>query len=211
MITLYQTEWCPYSHRVRQALTELGLTYTAVNVAADPGGRADVIAVSGQASTPVLQDGDKIFRDSDEILEYLRGTYPEPPDAGAHAAQGTWRLTSSLSLSPRAAAARLRELLEGRGLRILAELRGPEVDEHLPEEYLLLEVGVPVALAKTLEIDPLAVAQTLLPVAVVPADGGGCTVVGVDPVGQVWLLGEPPLLKVQAAVKKRLREVFREL
>ena len=35
MLTLYQSEWCPACHRVRQVLTELGLTYIAVNVAAD--------------------------------------------------------------------------------------------------------------------------------------------------------------------------------
>ena len=28
-LELWQTEWCPSSHRVRQRLTELGLTYTA--------------------------------------------------------------------------------------------------------------------------------------------------------------------------------------
>ena len=32
MLTLYQAEWCPACHRVRQVMTELGLTYTTVNV-----------------------------------------------------------------------------------------------------------------------------------------------------------------------------------
>ena len=32
MLTLYQLEWCPSCHGVRQVMTELGLTYTAVNV-----------------------------------------------------------------------------------------------------------------------------------------------------------------------------------
>jgi glutaredoxin len=39
MITLYQAEWCEYCHRVRQTLTELGLTYTAVNVPFDRSAR----------------------------------------------------------------------------------------------------------------------------------------------------------------------------
>ena len=34
MLTLYQVEWCPYCHRVRQVMTELGLTYITVNVQA---------------------------------------------------------------------------------------------------------------------------------------------------------------------------------
>jgi glutaredoxin len=35
MITFHQLEWCPDCHRVRQVMTELELTYTTVNVAAD--------------------------------------------------------------------------------------------------------------------------------------------------------------------------------
>ena len=36
---LYQAEWCPHSHRVRQKLTELGLDFTARQVEANPDGR----------------------------------------------------------------------------------------------------------------------------------------------------------------------------
>ena len=52
MITLYQTEWCPYCHRVRQALTELGLTYMAVNVPAANEDRVELIAIAGQDRGP---------------------------------------------------------------------------------------------------------------------------------------------------------------
>jgi glutaredoxin len=38
MLTLYQAEWCPYSSRVRQRFTELGVTFAAVPVPAE---RAD--------------------------------------------------------------------------------------------------------------------------------------------------------------------------
>lgn len=211
MLTLYQVEWCSYCHRVRQTLTELGLAFAAVNVAADPDQRADVIAVAGQTSVPVLLDGDKVLRDSDEILEYLYGKYPEPADAGRHAARGAWREASTLSLSPRAALARLKELLAGQGFRVVAEIKGCEIAERLPEEYVLLEVAVPVAAVRSVEIDPQAASAVLVPIVVMPAEGGGCTVAGADPVAQVWLFGEPPLTKVQTAVKKRLREVFKEL
>ena len=44
--------------------------------------------------------------------------------------------------------------------------------------------------------------------AILPAEGGSSVVATADPVGQVWLYGEPPLTKVQAAVKKRLIEVL---
>src|SRR5665647_2343330 len=188
MLTLYQVEWCPYCHRVRQVMTELGLTYITVNVQADRDKRADVMAISDQAGVPVLQDGDKVFSDSDEILEYLRSTYPAPEDAKEHAALGAWRAAGALSIAPRVALARLRQLLEEKGFKIVAQIKGPKISELLPQEYVLLEVAVPVA-----------------------ADGGGSVVATADPIGQVWLYGEPPLNKIQSAVKKRLVEVFEEL
>ena len=42
--------------------------------------------------------------------------------------------------------------------------------------------------------------------AVLPADGGGSIVATADPVGQVWLYGEPELNKIQSKVKARLAE-----
>jgi glutaredoxin/uncharacterized protein (DUF302 family) len=211
MLTFYQSEWCPYCHTVRQVMTELRLTFMAVNVAADPDERAEVVAVSGQTSVPVLQDGDRVLTDSDEIIEYLRATYPAPPDAEEHAAKGAWRAAGALSLPPRVALARLRELLEAKGFKIVTQIRGPKISEVLPKEYVLLHVAIPVAAVKAIELDPLAPAAILLPLAVMPADGGGSVVATADPVGQVWLYGEPALNKIQAAVKKRLVEVLEEL
>ncbi len=211
MITLYQVEWCPYCHRVRQVLTELGLDHLTVNVAADRDERADLMAVADQSGVPVLVDGDRVFGDSDEIIEYLRGTYPAPEDAGEHAALGAWRASSQVSLPPRAALARLRELLENKGFMIVSQIRGPKISERLPKEYTILQVAVPVAAVKALEIDPLAPTAILLPMAVVPTEDGNSVVAAADPVGQVWLYGRPELNKVQSLVKKRLAEVLKEL
>jgi glutaredoxin len=211
MLTLYQFEWCPSCHTVRQVLTELGLTYIAVNVAANREERADVMAISGQDTVPVLQDGDRVLTDSGEIIEYLQATYPVPADAEAHAASGAWRAAGALSLAPRAALAHLRELLEAKGFTIVAQIRGPKISERLPKEYVLLYVTIPVAAVKTLQIDPLAPGALLLPMAVIPADGGGSIIATADPVGQVWLYGEPELNKIQSKVKARLAEVLEEL
>jgi glutaredoxin len=211
MLTLYQSEWCAYCHRVRQALTELGLTYLTVNVAARREERADVIAVSGQDGVPMLQDGDKVFTDSDEIIEYLQSTYPVPADAEDHAASGAWRAAGALSIPPRAALAHLRELLESKGFTIISQIRGPKINERLPKEYVLLYVTIPVAAVKTVEIDPLAPGALLLPMAVMPADGGGSIIATADPVGQVWLYGEPALNRIQSKVKERLIQVLDEL
>jgi len=211
MITLYQSEWCFYSHRVRQVLTELGLTFTTVNVPAAREDRAELMAIAGQDSAPVLTDGDKIFGDSDEIIEYLRATYPAPEDADEHAAMGAWRTAMVVSLAPRAALARLRELLEEKGFLILAQIKGPRINERLPKEYAILQVTVPVAAVKALDIDPLAPAAVMFPIAVIPTEDGKSVLASADPVGQVWLYGELELRNVQAAVKKRLAEVFAEL
>jgi len=208
MLTLYQAEWCPYCHRVRQALTEFGLTYLTVNVAAGREERAELLAIADQDGVPVLVDGDKIYGDSDEIIEYLRATYPKPEDAEEHAALGAWRAAGAVSLAPRAALARLKRLLEEKGFKIVTQVKGPKISERLPKEYVLLHVAAAGAAVKTVEIDPLAPGAVLLPMAVIPAQDGTSVIATADPVGQVWLYGEPELNKVQSAVKKRLIEVL---
>ncbi len=211
MITLYQVEWCAYSHRVRQVLTELGLRYTIVNVPAAKDKRAELQALAGQDSVPVLVDGDKVYGDSDEIIEYVRAAYPAAEDADEHAALGAWRASVTVSLAPRAALARLRELLEEKGFTILAQIEGLKINDRLPKEYVILQATVPVAAVKALETDPLAPTAMMLPMAVVPTEDGKSIVASADPVGQVWLYGRPDLNRVQSAVKKRLAEVLREL
>lgn len=54
LMKLYQTEWCPYCRRVRMKLTELGITYVAVNVPRNKSSRTDLLAVSGQLGIPTL-------------------------------------------------------------------------------------------------------------------------------------------------------------
>jgi glutathione S-transferase len=80
MITLYQVEWCPYCHRVRAALTELGLDYETVNVPAGRSQRTEVIELSGQERVPVIKDGDLVIADSARIVEYLEATYGHSAD-----------------------------------------------------------------------------------------------------------------------------------
>jgi glutaredoxin len=208
MLTLYQAEWCSYTHPVRQLMTELGLTYITVNVPADREARTELLAIAGQESIPVLIDGDQVLSDSDEIIEHLRSTYPAPEDAREHAAAGAWRAAVALSIPPRTALARLRQLLEEKGFKIVTQVRGPKISERLPKEYTLLYVTAPVAAVKTIEIDPLAPGAVLLPMAVLPAGDGTSVIATADPVGQVWLFGEPKLNKLQSAVKKRLIEVL---
>lgn len=85
---LYQAEWCPHSHRVRQRLTELGLDFTARQVPADPEERDALREATGGEKIPVLVAADgRVLRGEEEILPYLDGHHEERPDAGRHRAK----------------------------------------------------------------------------------------------------------------------------
>ena len=85
MIELYQAEWCPHSHRVRQRLTELGLDFMARQVPVDPAERTDMERATGQRSIPtiVLDDGSVLGGD-DEILAALDRRFAETQEAARH-------------------------------------------------------------------------------------------------------------------------------
>ena len=63
MLSLYQAEWCPYSSRVRQRLTELGVTFAAVPVPAQRIDREEMRRKVGTDEIPAL------------LLENGAGTY----------------------------------------------------------------------------------------------------------------------------------------
>lgn len=79
---LYQAEWCPHSHRVRQRLTELGLDFTALQVPPEPEDREDMREAVDEDSIPVLVDGEEVLSGDDDILAYLDRRYAEPPGHG---------------------------------------------------------------------------------------------------------------------------------
>jgi glutathione S-transferase len=67
VLTLFQTEWCPYSSAVRQRLTELGIDFVVKQVAPRQEDR------EGQHEIPLLttEDGER-FEGTDACFEYLR-------------------------------------------------------------------------------------------------------------------------------------------
>ncbi len=88
MLELYQAEWCPYSHAVRQRLTELGLEWRSKPVEAEPADRAAMREATGHDVIPVLvADGGAVVAGTEEILEHLDRTVDEPPEARRHRAQ----------------------------------------------------------------------------------------------------------------------------
>jgi glutathione S-transferase len=88
VITLYQAEWCPHSHRIRQRLTELGLDFVARQVQVDPDDRTELADATGQRSIPalVLDDG-TVLSGEEEILPALDERFTEPAEAERHRAK----------------------------------------------------------------------------------------------------------------------------
>ncbi len=86
MLELYQAEGCPYSKKVRETMTDLGLSYVVHNPRrpGDEGGdvlneqvQAEMENISGEDQIPFLVDHQhgKHHLGSDEIVDYLRERY----------------------------------------------------------------------------------------------------------------------------------------
>jgi glutaredoxin len=86
MLRLYQAEWCPHSHRVRQRLTELGVPFVALQVAPEPEDRTAMRAETGSDVIPaaVFNDGAVLAGDADEILAELGRRYEETGHTAVH-------------------------------------------------------------------------------------------------------------------------------
>jgi glutathione S-transferase len=86
MDELFQAEWCPHSRRVRQRLTELGVSYVARQVPAEPPERDELRTRTGSEEIPalVLEDGTVINSDADEIIAFLDERYIDRVDAERH-------------------------------------------------------------------------------------------------------------------------------
>jgi glutaredoxin len=84
---LYQAEWCPHSHRVRQRMTELGLEFHARQVPAEKRDRHALDRDAGTREIPVLIAFGQIIRGDEEILAWLNERFTEQPDAGRHRAK----------------------------------------------------------------------------------------------------------------------------
>jgi glutathione S-transferase len=83
-LELWQTEWCPHSHRVRQRLTELGLSFIARQVPVERCARTELEASTGEEAIPVLVAEGEVIGGEAAILAYLERRFSEPGDAGSH-------------------------------------------------------------------------------------------------------------------------------
>ena len=85
MLELYQAEWCPHSSKVRERMTELGLSYVARQVPAERADREELRRKSGTDEIPtlLLEDGTAIS-DDDHIIAWLEEHHSERADAERH-------------------------------------------------------------------------------------------------------------------------------
>ena len=94
MPTLWQTEWCRASVRVRQRLTELGVDVVLRQVAAEPGLRQELLERFDETSVPVLETGGgHAVVGADDIIAWLDEHYTERPDVHEHRARAERALT----------------------------------------------------------------------------------------------------------------------
>ena len=101
-LILYQTEWCPYSHRVRQRLTELGLEYAVKQVPVERSQRSELVSATGQDRIPALvREGGPPICGSQAILAHLRDHFDELPDAGKHRMKASEKVPSFEELEAR--------------------------------------------------------------------------------------------------------------
>jgi glutathione S-transferase len=80
-LELWQTEWCPASHRVRQRLTELGLAYVVRQVPVEREDRVELVATTGADSIPVLVADGKVVAGEKAIVTYLNTHFAQPLEA----------------------------------------------------------------------------------------------------------------------------------
>ena len=86
-LELWQTEWCPASHGVRQRLTELGLSYVVRQVPVEREERTELFAATGATEIPVLVlDGRPVVGDK-AIVCHPGEHYEEPAGAPAQRAK----------------------------------------------------------------------------------------------------------------------------
>jgi glutathione S-transferase len=95
-LELWQTEWCPASHRVRQRLTELGLSYTVRQVPVEREDRDELVAATAQESIPVLVEDGEVIAGENAIVTYLNTRFAEPPEAARQRAKAAKARTKEL-------------------------------------------------------------------------------------------------------------------
>ena len=68
-VVLYTTEPCGFCRQAKALLQARGVDYSEVNLAKDPDGRADLVALTGQMTFPQILVGRRAIGGFRELLE----------------------------------------------------------------------------------------------------------------------------------------------
>ena len=68
-VVLYTTEPCGFCRQAKALLAARGVAYSEVNLAKDPVGRADLVALTGQMTFPQIVIGERAIGGFRELLE----------------------------------------------------------------------------------------------------------------------------------------------
>ena len=68
-VVLYTTEPCGFCRQAKALLESRGVNYREVNLAKDPVGRADLVAITGQMTFPQIVVGERSIGGFRELLE----------------------------------------------------------------------------------------------------------------------------------------------
>ena len=68
-VKLYTTDPCGFCRSAKSLLESRGVTYQEVNLAKDPDGRAELVALTGQMTFPQVVVGERAIGGFRELLE----------------------------------------------------------------------------------------------------------------------------------------------
>jgi len=207
---LYQAEWCPFSHRVRAKLTELGIDYELINVPASSMKRRDLEKVAGTTAIPVLVDGQHIISDSDEALSYLEKKYGAKPDElELHHKELSPTVYGTLPFGVDEAIERLREALAEADIEVLQEL---DLSSALGRQgaYKVLIAADLEFLRLAAEANPGAATLALLKIAVYEEDSSS-RVDAVEPEKGAGQIRSPQLNDRGLELRKRFISMIKRL
>jgi glutaredoxin 3 len=207
---LYQAEWCPFSHRVRAKLTELGIDYEVVNVSASAKNRAELEAIAGNSGIPVLVDGERLITDSGEAISYLEENYEtDREERKLHRRELSPTVYGTLPFEVDAATRRLREALREEGIEVIEEL---DLSPFLGREgaYKVLLAVDQEFIRLAAEVNPGAAVLALLEIAVYE-DDGFTRVDAIEPEKGVGQIRDPKLNDRGLELRKRFITTIKAL
>jgi glutaredoxin/uncharacterized protein (DUF302 family) len=207
---LYQAEWCPFSHRVRAKLTELGIDYEIANVPASSKKREELEEVAGTTAIPVLVDGDRIISDSNQAISYLEQEYEaDSEDVKLHRRELSPTVYGTPPFRIDEATERLREALQETDIEVLEEL---DLSSAMGREgtYKVLIAVDREFMQLAAEANPGAATLALLKIAVYEEDGM-TRVDAVEPEKGVGQIRDPRLNDRGLELRKRFIKAIKGL